>query len=370
MPLFNEKVFFGNPVDQFRSHRAEILSAVEQVCDQGPHILGPLVDTFETEFAAWNGCASAAGVGSGTDALVLAMLALGIGPGDEIVTVAHTALATVSAIVLTGARPVLVDVDAATATLDVTKLEAAITPKTKAIIPVHLYGFTCALDEILEIAKRHSIPVIEDCAQAHGAIYKGKKVGTLGVAGCFSFYPTKNLGAIGDGGAVISNDTALTDKIKQLRQYGWDAHRVAQAPGMLSRLDPLQAAVLSIKLKTLSASLDQRRAIAAAYDAALDWSKYQRPQAQPETNPAYHLYVVAHPERDRIIARLKEQNVEAGIHYAVPAHLHPGYSNLVTLPPGGLTVTERLSNSVLSLPIYPEFPTASAKKIAEFMNDL
>lgn len=370
MPLFDKKVFFGNPVEQFQSHRAGILSAIETVCELGPHVLGPQVDSFEKDFAAWNGVAHAVGVGSGTDALVLALKASGIGPGDEVITVSHTALATVSAVVLSGARPVLVDVREDTATLDPSKLAAALTPRTKAIIPVHLYGFPCEMDTILAFAKEHNLLVIEDCAQAHGALYQGRKVGTLGHAGCFSFYPTKNLGAIGDGGGVITNNVALADKIRQMRQYGWDAQRVATVPGMLSRLDALQAAILSVKLKTLDKDNDNRRAVAAVYDKAINWSKLSRFRPPVHTVPVYHLYVVKSGRRDALIEKLRTENVEAGIHYAVPAHLHPGYKDLVTLPAEGLTITEALSNGVLSLPIYPEFPPAAAQKIAEFINDI
>lgn len=369
MPLFENKIYFGNPVEQFAAHREEIMGAIEQVCANGPHILGPVVGKFETEFAAWNGVAHAVGVGSGTDALVLAMRAFGIGPGDEVITVSHTALATVAAIVLAGAKPVLVDVHPDTAAMNPACLDAALSPRTKAIIPVHLYGFSCPMDEILQFAEKHDLVVIEDCAQAHGATYRGRKVGTMGDAGCFSFYPTKNLGAIGDGGAVITNDLVIAENVRQRRQYGWDSSRVAQVAGALSRLDALQAAVLSVKLKYLDADNESRRRIADAYDKAIDWDRLSRPRALPGVQPVYHLYVVESERRDDIRAAFAKENVELGIHYAHPAHLHPGYMDLIGLPSGGLPVTEKLSRTVLSLPIYPELPLSSAQKIAEFLND-
>ncbi len=370
MPLFESKIYFGNPVDQFAAHRAEILDAIEAVCAEGPHILGPVVEKFEQEFAAWNNTGYAVGVGSGTDALVLAMKAFGIGPGDEVITVSHTALATVAAIVLTGAKPILVDVHPDTAVMDPSGLAEAVTPRTKAIIPVHLYGFACPMEEILAFARAHGLIVIEDCAQAHGALYREKKVGTMGDAGCFSFYPTKNLGAIGDGGAVITDDAAIAEGVRQRRQYGWDATRVAHVAGALSRLDPLQAAILSVKLKYLDADNQRRRDIAATYDRVIKDGAFSRPAALPGVRPVYHLYVIASDRRDHIRGAFAAENVELGVHYAHPAHLHPGYAGLAGISPGGLPVTEDLSRRVLSLPIYPEFPVLSAQKIAEFLNAL
>jgi dTDP-4-amino-4,6-dideoxygalactose transaminase len=368
MALFEQKVFFGNPVDQFNAHREEILAAIERVCTAGPHILGEVVEKFESEFAVWNGIGHAVGVGSGTDALVLAMKSFGIGPGDEVITVSHTALATVAAIVLAGATPVLVDVYAETSLMDPTKLAAALSPRTKAIIPVHLYGFSCPMDEILGFAASHNLVVIEDCAQAHGATYRGAKVGTMGHAGCFSFYPTKNLGAIGDGGAVITADAAIAEGVRQRRQYGWDSSRVAHVAGALSRLDTLQAAVLSIKLKYLDSDNERRRKIAEMYNRTIKWSGLSRPRALPNVQPVYHLYVITSERREEIRAAFSKENVELGLHYAHPAHRHPGYSGLVRIPVDGLPVTEMLSDTVLSLPIYPEFPLSAAEKIAEFLN--
>lgn len=369
-PLFDRKIFFSNPVEQFAAHRAEIMAAIERICEKGPHILGPAVEKFEKEFALWNGTNHAIGVASGTDALVLAMKAFGIGAGDEVITVSHTALATVAAIVMAGAKPVLVDVTAKTCTMDPGQLQAALTPKTKAIIPVHLYGFPCAMTEIMAFAKAHNLIVIEDCAQAHGAMVGGKRVGTIGHAGCFSFYPTKNLGAIGDGGAVITPDAAIAENIRQMRQYGWDSQRIAHRTGALSRLDSLQASILSVKLNYLDEMNEKRRALAAIYNKYINWKKFGRPEAQPGITPVYHLYVVTSDRRDDIRQAFLKENVDLGIHYAHPAHINPGYTGLVGIPPGGLTVTEHLSQSVLSLPMYPEFSPQEAQKIAEFLNDI
>lgn len=369
MPLFDKKIFFSNPIDQFETHRADILKAIEHICTTGPHILGAPVEAFETEFAAWNGVAHAVGVGSGTDALTLALKAFDVGVGDEVITVSHTALATAVAIFLSGAKPVYVDVNPQTCTMDVSKLDAALTKSTKAIIPVHLYGFPCDMDAVMNFAQKNNLIVIEDCAQAHGALYKNKKVGTIGNAGAFSFYPTKNLGAIGDGGGVITNNENVAGRIKQMRQYGWDQNRIATIKGQLSRLDALQAAVLSVKLKSLESDNAKRRAIAATYDQYINWKKFSRPTVLANTTPVYHLYVITAENRDAIRQALLKENVDLGIHYAVPAHKNPAYNDVAITPKDGLTVTEQLSQSVLSLPIYPEFPLSSAQKIAEVLNE-
>ena len=370
MPLFDEKIFFGNPLANFNNHRPDILNAIEAVCSGGTHILGPVVGSFEEDFAAWNGAKHAVGVGSGTDALRLALSGFNIGHGDEVITVSHTALATAAAIIATGARPVLVDVLKETATLDPSKLEAALTERTKAIIPVHLYGYPCDMGVILSFAKKHDLVVIEDCAQAHGAEYAGEKVGTLGDAGCFSFYPTKNLGAIGDGGAIITNNKDAAANIIGMREYGWDKNRVAQTLGIVSRLDPLQAAILSVKLKHLEGDVDKRRRIAACYDGIINWEKFGRPLPLPGTNPAYHLYVIMTDRRAEIIEVFAKENVHLGIHYEYPVHLNPGYKDYLGIPDAGLAVSDDLGKTVLSLPIYPELPEESARKIATFLNQI
>jgi dTDP-4-amino-4,6-dideoxygalactose transaminase len=349
-----KKIYFGNPIAQFSSYKDEILEAIRKVCEQGPYILGTEVDSFEKEFASYHNVEYAIGVGSGTDALALSLRALDIGPGDEVITVSHTALATAAAIVMTGATPVLIDVEEEFYTLDPTKIEAAITPRTKAIIPVHLYGQPCDMDPILEIASKHGLKVVEDCAQAHGALYKGKKVGTRGDVGCFSFYPTKNLGAIGDGGGVVTNNQHLADRLKRLRQYGWDENRISQEPGVVSRLDEIQAAILRIKLRHLDSDNEKRRTIAKGYQTVPLTKGLLLPKEREGCKHVYHLYVIRSKDRDKLKESLKSYNIEAGIHYTHPVHLHPGFKDKIVLPKEGLSVTDNLIKEILTLPIYPE----------------
>lgn len=348
------KVFCSNPQAQFQSYQQEILDAVTRVCEKGPYVLGPEVEAFESEFAAYHNVKYCIGVGSGTDALALTMRAFAIGPGDEVITVSHTALATAAAIVMAGATPVLVDIEEDYYTIDPAKIAAAITPKTKAIIPVHLYGQSCDMDAIMAIAKKHKLRVIEDCAQAHGAIYQGSKVGTIGDAGCFSFYPTKNLGAIGDGGGVITNNTQISDRLRRLRQYGWDHSRVSQEPGVVSRLDELQAAILRIKLRHLDSDNLKRQELARQYKVLLGESELLLPLERSDCQHVYHLYVVRSDDRDALKSRLAQNGVEAGIHYTHPVHMHPGYTDKIRISVGGLGVTEKIVKEILTLPIYPE----------------
>ncbi len=350
-----EKIYCGNPIAQFHSYKQEIIAAITRVCEQGPYILGPEVEAFESEFAVYHDINYCVGVGSGTDALALTLKAFNVGSGDEVITVSHTALATVAAIVMTGATPVLIDIEENYYTMDPAKIRSAITPKTKAIIPVHLYGQPCDMDLILEIAKKNNLKVIEDCAQAHGAIYKGKKVGTVGDAGCFSFYPTKNLGAIGDGGGVITNNKEVYKRLKKIRQYGWDQNRVSQEPGVVSRLDELQAAVLRVKLRYLDNDNKKRRDVAKQYNNLLDKTKLLLPKEHSDCSHVYHLYVVRSRERDLLKNKLFNLGIEAGIHYMYPVHMHPGYSDKIKVGCDGLFVTEHIIKEILSLPIYPEF---------------
>lgn len=338
---------------------------MERVSEKGPYILGPEVASFEEEFAAYHGLSYAVGVGSGTDALALTLKAFDIGPGDEVITVSHTALATVAAIVMAGSTPVLVDVDHYY-TMDPTKIEAEITTKTKAIIPVHIYGQPCDMDQILEIARKHKLIVIEDCAQAHGATYKGKKVGTIGDAGCFSFYPTKNLGALGDGGGIITNRDFIAERLKRLRQYGWNGDRIAVESGVVSRLDELQAAILRVKLRHLDADNQRRQKIADKYGDSLTGSSLLLPDIRPGCQHVFHLYVVRSKNRDQWKKKLADSfNIEAGIHYAYPAHTHPGYKDKIKISKKGLSLTEAISQEVLSLPIYPELDLSSFPPLKE-----
>jgi dTDP-4-amino-4,6-dideoxygalactose transaminase len=348
------KIYCSYPPAQFQSYQEEILEAIHKVCKKGPYILGAEVAFFEDEFAAYHGVKHCVGVGSGTDALALTLRAYDIGFGDEVITVSHTALATVAAITITGATPVLVDIEKDYFTMNPKHLESAITTKTKAILPVHLYGQPCDMDSIMEIAKKYNLLVIEDCAQAHGAVYKGKKVGTIGHAGCFSFYPTKNLGALGDGGGVITNNPEIKNRLKRLRQYGWDQARVSQEPGVVSRLDELQAAVLRVKLKYLDKDNQARREIAQAYSQALKNSDLNLPLIRPDCTHVYHLYVIRVKNRDYMKSRLAELGIEAGIHYLYPAHKHPGYQNKIKISSLGLGETEEVVQDILTLPIYPE----------------
>ncbi len=365
-----KKIYFSYPPAQNASYRTEILTAIDRIVTNGPYILGSEVEAFETEFAAYHHVAAAVGVGSGTDALALTLRAYGIGPDDEVITVAHTALATVAAIAMVGATPVLIDVDDIYYTIDVTRLELALSPKTKAIIPVHLYGQPCDMAMIMHFAKKHGLKVIEDCAQAHGAEYHGRKVGTIGDAGCFSFYPTKNLGAIGDGGAIITNDEMLAKRLKRIRQYGWNELRIGQELGIVSRLDEIQAAILRIKLRYLDIDNQKRKNIADLYSMRLLGSSYKVPVSRSQCSHVYHLYVICSGKRDELKQHLVNHLIEAGIHYAIPAHLHPGYQDKLMIPINEqLSNTNFLSRSVLSLPIYPELNFEEVEKICDIIKE-
>ena len=353
----------ANPSAQYQSYKEEILAAIKHVLESGNYILGPEVAAFEQSFAAYCGTNYAIGVNSGTDALILALRALRIGPGDEVITVSHTALATIAAIIASGATPVLVDIDPVYYTIDPECFQQAITSKTKAVIPVHLYGQPADMDAILGIARTHGLFVIEDCAQATGAIYKAKRVGSIGDAGCFSFYPTKNLGAIGDGGMVITSNAKIAEQVRKLRQYGWNEKRGTEEPGLNSRLDEIQAAILNVKLKNLDEDNTCRREIALMYKEGLAGLTGILPNERPDTKHVYHLYVIVSKERDLLIKRMFERGVSAGVHYPLPGHLHKGYDNLCRLPDIGLPVTQSIASSILSLPMYPELLKTDVEEI-------
>lgn len=355
-------ILCANPRAQYEAHKTAIDEAIRRVLENGRYILGEEVLAFEREFANYIGVRYAIGVGSGTEALHLALAACDIGEGDEVITVAHTAVATVAAIELSGAMPVLVDVEADYFTLDPNQLEAAITSRTKAIIPVHIYGQPSDLGAIRPIARRHGIRVIEDCAQAHGATYRERRVGSWGDVACFSFYPTKNLGAIGDAGAVTTNDPELAGKIRCLREYGWTERNVSSMPGWNSRLDELQAAILRVKLQFLEANNNERRRIASLYDELLADSDLVLPRRREDATHVFHLYVVRSDERDDLLAQLRASGVGALIHYPVPVHLQPAYS--ARLSARRLPITERLAKEILSLPIYPELTDTEVQKVA------
>lgn len=343
----------------------EIDAAVARVLHSGWFILGNEVAGFEADFAAYCGVNHAVGVASGTDALLLALRALDIGAGDEVITVAHTAVATVTAIELSGATPVFVDVEPATGTLDATLLPAAINRRTRAIIPVHLYGHPADLEPILTVARQHGrIALVEDCAQAHGATYHGRPVGSWGDVAAFSFYPTKNLGALGDGGAIVTNDGAVAERLRALRQYGWHERYISQVAGFNSRLDELQAAVLRVKLRRLDERNGARRRLAALYNEQLTGSSLLLPSEWPGSRHVYHLYAVQSRQRDRLQEFLKSSGIGTAVHYPVPVHLQPAYRRLGHQA-GSLPVTERLAQQLLSLPLYPQLQPAQIETICD-----
>jgi dTDP-4-amino-4,6-dideoxygalactose transaminase len=348
---------------QYSAHKADIQAAVTRVLESGVYVLGNEVDAFERAFATYCNVTHGVGVGNGTDALILALRALGIGRGDEVITVSHTALATVAAVVATGATPVLVDVDPVFYTMDAAAIERATTSRTKAVIAVHLYGQAADMDAIIAAARPLSLPVIEDCAQAAGGRYGGRPLGSIGRLGCFSFYPTKNLGAVGDGGMITTDDVRLADRVRRLRQYGWDEARHTQECGLNSRLDPLQAAVLNTKLPYLNADNDRRAAIAERYQNGLIGLPITLPATRENTTHAYHLYVIACANRDDLGAYLAREGVGTAVHYPEPSHRHKGYGELTILPKEGLPITDQLSARIISLPIYPELTDAEVDRV-------
>lgn len=351
------------PLAQYRAHQAPIQSAINRVLNSGIYILGAEVEAFESAFAEYCGDGDAVGVASGTDALILGLKALGIGPGDEVITVSHTAVATVAAILAVGATPVLVDVDKVYLTLDPTALDRAATPRSKAVIAVHLYGQAADLDSILNFARERRLFLIEDCAQASGGRYHSRRLGSIGDVGCFSFYPTKNLGAIGDAGIVLAREPKIAERLRRLRQYGWDDGRQTREPGLNSRLDPLQAAILRAKLPHLDEDNARRRAIARRYERGLHGLPITTPQERASAQHVYHLYVVACLQRDALMAYLAEQQVGCAIHYPTPVHRQHGYAEHVILPSAGLPVTERVCQEILSLPLYPELSDADVERV-------
>lgn len=342
--------------DYLRGHtriREEVEAAIGRVLASGKLILGPEGEALEAEFARYVGVRFAVGVGSGTGALVVALRALGIGPGDEVITVGHTAAATVGAICEAGASPRLVDVEDQSMLIDPEQIAAAFGPRTRAIVPVHLYGHPAAMPAILALASRHGLAVVEDCAQAHGARTAGRQVGSLGTIGCFSFYPTKNLGAYGDGGMCATDDPELAERMRQVRFHGFDAARVAQVEGINSRLDEVQAAILRVKLRHLDGWLAARRAHARHYLEALRGAPVRLPDVASGTEPAWHLFVVRLEQRARILESLTGAGIGCAVHYPQPVHRMPAYARL-GCGPGTLPVTERAAQEVLSLPMFPE----------------
>jgi dTDP-4-amino-4,6-dideoxygalactose transaminase len=344
--------------------RDELNQAIGEVIDAGAFAGGPFVAAFERDFAAYCETGFAAGVGNGTDALWLCLLALGVGPGDEVITVPSTFIATAEAISFCGARPVFVDIDERTYTMDPGLLERAITPRTRAIIPVHLFGQMADMDPILEIARRHRLPVVEDACQAHGALYKGRRAGSLGVAGCFSFYPGKNLGALGEAGAVVTNDAELDGRIKVLRDHGQTRKYYHSRIGWNGRMDGIQAAALRVKLKRLEAANSRRGANARIYDELLGGcEEVVTPWAVPHNRHIYHVYAVRVRERDCVLESLAGKGISCAIHYPVPLHLQEAYQGLGR-GEGSFPVSEQCAREFLSLPMYPELGADQIQAVA------
>ncbi len=338
---------------QYRAIQPAIDSAIQSVIERTAFIMGPDVRSFEDEFARFCTATHAVGVASGTAALELTLRACGIGAGDEVVTSAHTFIATAEAISSVGARPVFADIDARTYNLDAHAAETVLTPATRAILPVHIYGQPADMDALAALAARHNLVLIEDAAQAHGATWNGRTVGVLGDAACFSFYPGKNLGAYGDAGAVTTNDAQIAERISLLRNHGRHSKYLHDIKGYGERMDTLQAAILRAKLEHLAAWTDARRRLAARYSELLAGCEVVLPYVHPVADPAWHLYVIRTPARDELLEHLNANGIGAGVHYPVPLHLQPAYADL-GYRRGDLPVTETVADTCLSLPLFPE----------------
>lgn len=372
----SSRIFPADPKSNYLAHKKEIDEAVRRVLESGSYILGEEVTAFEEEFANYLGAGSVIGAGNGTDALHLALRACGIGKGDGVITVSHTAVATVAAIELAGAQPVLVDINPNTLTLDPDRAEETIksynergdgsagTPRIKAIIPVHLYGQPADMPAILDIAGRHDLIVIEDCAQSNGAAIQGRKTGTWGHLATFSFYPTKNLCALGDGGAVVTNSRELADRARMTREYGWRERYISEFPGMNTRLDELQAAILRVKLRYLDEENAKRREIARNYDARLSATSLTLPQSRGDLKHVYHQYVIRSERRNELREFLKSRHIGTLIHYPVPVHLQPAYRGRFG-DLGSLPHTEKAAGEILSLPMFPEISGGQIASVAE-----
>jgi dTDP-4-amino-4,6-dideoxygalactose transaminase len=366
----------ADPGAGYRAQQPAIDAAVARALASGWYILGEEGAAFEREFAAWLGLPHAVGCANGTDALALILRGLGIGEGDCVATVSHTAVATVAAIEMAGAMPLLLDIDPERYTMDAEDLTAVLAdpppglPPIRAAIVVHLYGQAADLGPMLAACKRAKIPLIEDCAQAHGAGLDGRRLGTLGTAAAFSLYPTKNLGALGDGGILATADAALAERIGALRQYGWRERYISSLIGVNSRLDEVQAAILRARLPMLDAGNARRREIAARYDAALAGTGFVPPWRAPGAEHVFHQYVLRSPDRAAVQARLKALGIGTGIHYPVPVHLQSAYRGRVPLGPAGCAETARAAEEVFSLPMYPELTEAQVARICAALGEL
>ena len=354
---------------QYSAIRTEVLTALEEICESSRFTQGPTTSDFEAKFAEFCGVDHCVSLNSGTSALHLALRCLDIGPGDEVITVSMTFIATAWAISYTGATPVFLDIDPVRRTLNPDMLEAAITPRTKAIIPVHLYGMPAEMDRIIAIAERHGLPVVEDAAQAHGAKYRGKRVGQFGQIACFSFYPSKNLGGYGEGGALITNDATIAHRARSLRDHAQTQRYLHDEIGYNYRMDSFQGAVLSIKLKHLDAWNRARMECARDYTDLLKDSSYKLPAHLSDSECVWHCYVIETPERDRVRSALQDLGIQTAVHYPLPVHLQKAYAHLA-YKSGDLPVTEALCEQCLSLPIYPELSNEKISRVASVLLDL
>lgn len=356
-----------DPRAAYLAQKTEIDAAIAQVLESGQYILGPVAERFESDFAAFLGLAHGIGCASGTDAIELALRACGIGADDLVFTVSHTAVATVAAIERAGATPVLVDIEAGGFGMDPAALDAALRKpppgRPAAILPVHLYGEPADLVAIGELARAQGLRMIEDCAQSHGALYRGRPAGSFGDIACFSFYPTKNLGALGDAGIIATGDPSLAAAAREIREYGWRERYVSARSGINTRLDPIQAAVLLTKLPRLDSDNQRRQAIAARYDEGLAGLPIALPPRRANASHVFHQYVLRSQKRDRLREHLRAAAVGTGIHYPVPVHLHPAYRGRVAAGPTGLRNSERVAGEILSLPIYPQLTDAAVDRV-------
>jgi dTDP-4-amino-4,6-dideoxygalactose transaminase len=342
----------------------ELSDAIARVMRNCSFVQGSEVKAFEDAFARYLGVSQCVAVNSGTAALHLALLGLGIGPGDEVITVAHTFIATSEAVSAVGARPVFVDVDPVTYTMDPAKVEAVITSRTKAILPVHLYGNPANMDALMAIAKRRNLLLVEDACQAHGASYKGRMAGTIGVAGCFSFYPGKNLGACGEGGAMVTNDEALAQKVRMLREHGSVQKYVHVMPGYNFRMEGIQGAVLAVKLPHLDGWNDRRRALAKRYNERLAGQGIVLPKEEAQGKHIYHLYVIQTDDREGLRDHLAQRGIETGLHYPIPLHQQEAYASL-GYRTGDFPVTEKATQRIVSLPMYPDMSLEAADYVSD-----
>ncbi len=372
--MLDSALFPQFPLADYHAHRADIDAALQRMLQAGHYILGAEVAAFEKEFASYVGSTHSIGVANGTDAIEVLLRALEIGPGAKVAVPSHTAVASASGIARAGAMPVFVDIDRDTATMCPDALDALLkSPQgqgIKAALVVHLYGHPAAWDRLEKVAAAHGIILLEDCAQAHGATFQGRMVGSLARAGAFSFYPTKNLGGIGDGGAITTSDEALAERIRVVRQYGWQERYISASEGVNSRLDEMQAAILRVKLRTLPASIAQRRALAASYTRGLAGSRIaSAPVSRSDSSHAFHLYVIRSPERDRLMQYLLAHGVPVGLHYPAAIHQQLGYAHITAASPA-LPQTEAVMKEILTLPLHPYLSQAAIEAVCAIIREV